>query len=208
VIERLLRERRSVRRFQERPVPRELVLRLIEAAVLAPSASNKQPWKFLLVESRATIAHMAGAVRQATARIAEHIPADSRAAFAAYGDYFTRFEAAPLVIIPIYKSLGVLSHLVDASLPAADAAAIAELEQSSGLIGSSLALGNLLLVAHELGLGASGMTGPLVARQELKRLLDVPESWEIVALVPVGYPAEEPAATERKPASRVIRWIT
>ncbi len=196
-----------MRRFKPDPLPRELVMRLIEAAITAPSASNKQPWKFFVVENRARIAAMADAVRRTTARIKSHIPEASQPAFASYGEYFTRFEHAPLVIVPIYKSLTLLSNLVDVELDAGDRAAIGEMEQSSGLIGTSLALGNLLLVAHELGLGASGMTGPLVARAELKSLLEVPDSWEIAALVPLGYPDEEPKPTERKSAEKVTRWL-
>ena len=70
-----------------------------------------------------------------------------------------------------------------------------------------MALQNLLLMAHELGLGASGMTGPLVAADRLRALLEVLPSWEIAALVPVGYPAETPPAPPRKPAARVTEWL-
>ncbi len=207
MIEQLLRERRSVRRFKPDAVPEALVQRLIEGAICAPSASNKQPWKFLLVENRALIAQLATAVRASTALVARHISEASQPAFERYGDYFTRFEHAPLVIVPIYKPLTLLSNLTSADLPAAERAAIGQLEQDSGLIGTSLALGNLLLVAQELGLGASGMTGPLLARPELKRLLEVPPAWDIVALVPVGFPDEVPLPTERKPAHLVTRWF-
>jgi hypothetical protein len=41
----------------------------------------------------------------------------------------------------------------------------------------------------------------------IRALLDVPESWEVAALVPVGFPAEEPVATERKALAKVVRWI-
>jgi nitroreductase len=207
MIEQLLRERRSVRRFKPDAVPEALVQRLIEGAISAPSASNKQPWKFLLVESRALIAELAEVVRVATAMVAGHIPETSQPAFERYGDYFTRFEHAPLVIVPIYKPLTLLSNLTSDDLPAQERATIAQLERDSGLIGTSLALGQLLLLAHELGLGASGMTGPLLARPELKRLLEVPPTWDIVALVPVGFPDEVPAPTERKAAHLVTRWF-
>ena len=207
MIEALLRQRRSVRRFKPDPVPEALVQRLIEGAVCAPSASNKQPWKFLLVENRALIEALAAAVRASTALVAQHVPAASQAAFERYGDYFTRFEHAPLVIVPIYKPLTLLSNLTSDDLPAAERAAIVQLEQDSGLVGTSLALGHLLLLAHELGLGASGMTGPLLARPALKRLLEVPPAWDIVALVPVGFPDEVPEPTERKPAHLVTRWF-
>jgi nitroreductase len=207
VIEQLLRERRSIRRFKPDAVPEALVERLIEAAIAAPSASNKQPWKFLVVESRELIAQLAAAVRSSTSLVARHIPEDSQPAFERYGDYFTRFEHAPLVIVPIYKPLTLLSNLTSDDLPEQERAAIVQLEHESGLIGTSLALGHLLLVAHELGLGASGMTGPLLARPELKRLLEVPPAWDIVALVPLGFPDEVPTPTERKSAHLVTRWF-
>ena len=81
------------------------------------------------------------------------------------------------------------------------------IERDSGLVGTSLGLMNLLLACHSRGLGASAMTGPLLAEAKLKSLLEVPASWGIVALVPLGYPAEEPAPTERKQVDKVTRWI-
>ncbi|PYR56391.1 MAG: hypothetical protein DMF85_16720 [Acidobacteria bacterium] len=75
------------------------------------------------------------------------------------------------------------------------------------LIGTSLALQNLLLAAHAAGLGASGMTGPLVAADAIREILRVPASWHVVALVPIGFADEESAATARKPADVVTQWI-
>ncbi|MGC4095251.1 MAG: nitroreductase family protein [Polyangiaceae bacterium] len=207
MIEEALRARRSVRSFKPDSVPEALIERLLEGAITAPSASNKQPWKFLIVENRELIAAMANAVRAATQEVAAHVSAASRDAFLAYGDYFTRFESAPVVIVPIHKPLTLLSNLTSDTLPAAARSSVEQLERDSGLIGTSLALQNLLLLAEELGLGASGMTGPLVARPELRRLLEVPTSWDILALVPLGYPAERPQPTSRKALQFVTRWF-
>lgn len=204
---RILHARRSVRRFKPEPPPRALIEGLLEAAVSAPSASNKQPWRFLVIASRERIAALAAAVREAVARVAGHVEPASQAAFRAYGDYFTRFEAAPVVIVPLHRRLPLLSHLVDERLPADDRARVEALERDSGLIGTSLALMNLLLRAQSLGLGASGMTGPLLAVDRLRALLDVPPSWEVLALVPIGWPDEDPTPTARKPATVVTRWI-
>jgi nitroreductase len=206
-LEELLRTRRSVRRFKPELPDEALVERVIELATLAPSASNKQPWRWIVVQRRETIAAMAAAVRGATATIAAHVPLESADAFRAYGDYFTRFESAPLVVVPIHRGHTVLSNLVDAALPGTLREQIGVMERDSGLIGTSLALMNLLLAAHAEGLGASAMTGPLIAARELKALLGVPESWGIVALVPLGHADESPRPTERKPAERVTRWI-
>jgi nitroreductase len=196
-----------VRRVKPDPVARDVVTSLIEAAITAPSASNKQPWRFLVVEDRTRIARMADAVREATALVSSHIPEASQASFRAYGDYFTRFEDAPAVIVPIHRAMSVLSNLVDEALDERTRGAIRHMEEQSGLVGTSLALMNLLLMAHAVGLGASGMTGPLVAEPALRSILEVPEGWGIVALVPIGWPAEDPLPTDRKPAGKVTRWL-
>ena len=207
VLSELMRGRRSVRRFLPDPVPREVLRRLLEAAISAPSASNKQPWRFFVVTSRDRVDRMAAAVRAEVDRIARHVPPESEAPFRAYGDYFTRFELAPAVIVVLHRGLALLSSLVDRELGDDARARIAGMERDSGLIGASLAIQNLLLAAHAEGLGASGMTGPLVAEADLKGILDIPESWGIAALIPVGYPAEEPAPPSRKPLDKVVRWI-
>jgi nitroreductase len=202
-----LRDRRSVRRFRPEPPPRALLETLLEAAITAPSASNKQPWRFLVVTSADRIARMAAEVREAVERIARHVEPASAPAFRAYGDYFTRFESAPVVIVALHRALTLLTHLAQPTLPSADRARIAAMERDSGLMGTAMALENLLLAAPALGLGASGMTGPLVAVDRIRALLEVPESWEVAALVPVGFPAEEPVTTERKGLAAVVRWI-
>ncbi len=207
MIEELLRSRRSVRRFKPDPVPPALVERLLDLAVTAPSASNKQPWRFVVVERRAAIDEMASAVRAARSRIEAAIPEGSREAVAAYGEYFTRFEHAPVVVVPIHRPLPLLSTLAEGHLDEADARAVAQMERESALVGTSLALMTLLIAAHAEGLGASAMTGPLIARAELARILGVPAGWDIVALVPLGYPDEVPAPTDRKSAAKVTRTI-
>jgi nitroreductase len=202
-----MRERRSVRRFKRDPVGRDVITSLIEAAITAPSASNKQPWRFLVVEDRARITRMADAVREATRLVSAHIPESSQPSFRAYGDYFTRFEDAPAVIVPIHRAMSVLSNLVDDALDERTRGTIRLMEEQSGLVGTSLALMNLLLMAHAVGLGASGMTGPLVAEPALRSILEVPDGWGIVALVPIGWPAEDPVPTDRKPVDKVVRWL-
>lgn len=203
----LLRTRRSVRRFRDEPLPEAVLQALVEDAITAPSASNKQPWRFLVVTSRERIRAMADAVRDEVVAIAEHVPEESREAFRAYGDYFTRFEEAPAVIVPIHRGHRVLSGLVRSSLDDHRRERIAAMERDSGLVGTSLALMNLLLAAHARDLGASAMTGPLVAVDRLRAILRVPDAWGIVALVPVGYPDEEPRDPGRKSAEKVLRWI-
>jgi nitroreductase len=203
----LLQSRRSIRKFKRDRPSREVIESLIEAAVLAPSASNKQPWRFFIADRRELIDEMAAAVQAAVDRIVTHIEPQFIESFRAYGNYFVRFREAPAVIVPAYRELVVLSNLVDAHTAAEDVERIHAMELSSGLISTSLAVQNLMLYAHSIGLGSSSMTGPLLAREELKRLLGVPDSWRLAAIIPVGYPDEEPASVPRKPVDAVIRWV-
>src|SRR5215210_7589827 len=92
----LMSARRSVRRFRSETPARALIESILASAVTAPSASNKQPWRFVVVENRETIDSMASAVRCAIERIALAVEPGYEPSFRAYGDYFTRFEHAPV----------------------------------------------------------------------------------------------------------------
>ena len=203
----LMQSRRSIRKFLPKIPERALLEQLIAAAVTAPSASNKQPWRFLIVTNAGVKSRMAETVRAAVERVANHIEPQFEKAFRAYGDYFTRFEMAPVVIVPLYRPLTLLSSMLGAGLSTKDQQNIAGMEQQSGIVSASLAIENLLLMAHECGLGASGLTGPLIAADDLRGILSVPSGWDIVALVAAGYPDERPAATARKLPADVTRWI-
>jgi len=203
----LMRTRRSVRRFRPDLPERAVIESILASAVTAPSASNKQPWRFLVVENRDVIGRMAAAVREAVDRIAVAVEPQFEAAFRSYGDYFTRFELAPLVIVALSQPLTLLTTLTGPRLADDDRQRVVVMERDSGLIGTSMAMQNLLLAAHAAGLGASGMTGPLVAADRIREILRIPEAWHIAALVPVGYPDEEPVPTARKSVVHVTRWV-
>ena len=207
MIEELLRNRRSVRAFRNDPVPKEIIERIIAAGALAPSASNKQPWRFFVVTSKTKIVAMANAVKVAVDRIAKHVEPGAEVPFRSYGDYFTRFENAPVVIAPLFQSMSVLSNLVGGSIDEADHRRIVQMEQNSGIISASLAVQNMLLVTHELGLGASMLTGPLVAEDVLRVELRIPSSWALLGLIALGYPAEIPQMPQRKTVEKITRWF-
>lgn len=199
--------RRSVRAFRSEPVPDALLEALLQDAVTAPSPSNQQPWRFVVVTRRERIEAMAALVREAVARIGQAVTEQGRESFLAYGDYFVRFEAAPAVIVAVHRGRQVLQRLVDERLAQRDRQAIVAMERDSGLTATAMAVQNLLLSAHARGLGASAMTGPTVAGASLLALLEVPPGWAIAAVVPVGWPAEAPPPTSRKEVGLVTRWV-
>ncbi len=190
----LMRERRSVRRFRAEPLPAGTLERLLEAARWAPSASNRQPFRFLAIEDAASRTRMVDLVRQAVqenlGKLAEH----ERGPAAAYAENFVGFENAPLVLATTFRNRNPLAERL--ALPA---------DWDVGAVSSaSAAIMNLLLAAHALGLGACWMTGPLVAAPRLEAFLGVPTGWRLSAIIPVGLAAETPAAPARRTVSQLL----
>lgn len=203
----VMRTRRSIRRFTPEIPSKGLVEQLIEGAITAPSAGNKQPWRFIAVTKREVIKRLVIAVREAFDEVVAHLGPDYREKVRAYGEFFTRFHEAPMVLAPMYRDISVLSKLIDSELSEVRRCNLLAMERDSALISVSLALQNLLLVAHALGLGATCMTGPLLAAEAVNEILGVPSSWSVMALVPIGHPDEAPDPTYRKPVHQVLKWI-
>jgi len=196
---RLLRERRSVRKFRPMTLERELLARLVEHATWAPSAGNRQDWYFTVVTSPRVRLRMAQAVRDRwTSIAAAHQDLGMIHELAAYAAHFGDFEEAPALVIVSARAVDSLhEHLLgkDASATAGSFASAA------------MAAQNLMLAAHALGLGTCCMTGALAARNELGKIAGLGNKQEIVCLIAVGWPDEAPPAPERKPPTETVRFL-
>jgi nitroreductase len=84
---------------------------------------------------------------------------------------------------------------------------IKRLRPLPGLQSVSAAIQNMLLMVHALGYGSCWMTGPLVAQEAFEKLLGFGKEKSIVALLPIGVPAESPPARSRKPLEEMMRVI-
>jgi len=162
----LLKGRRSIRRYRPDPVPDEMVEQLLEAGRWAPSASNRQPWAFIVVRDET--------IRR---QVAQH---------AAY--YFIRWahvSEAPLLIVlcgdgrnRVYRQF---------------------LHEDVGLAG-----GQMMLQAKALGLGTCWIGA--LDRKAIAGILKVPDHMEIVGLLTVGFPAEDPPPPPRKPLAQIVHY--
>ena len=190
----LLHDRRSVRRFQAQPVRRELIERILEAATWAPSAHNRQPWRFAVLTSP-----------QAKLRLADGMGDEFRQDLLADGLSMEEVQAQVsrshqrILEAPVVVLLCLDSSLGDAYPDAARQQA----EYLMGVQGVAMAGDHLLLAAHAEGLGGVWMCAPLFAPQAVQKALELPAEWQPQALILLGYPAKFPAQPERRPISDV-----
>jgi len=204
---RLIKTRRSVRKFKPDAVLREDIEKMLECARFAPSASNTQPWYFVVADDRADVAAMADAVAAAVEKVVGGIDSPrGKKEMDAYAGYFTFFRGAPAIIAVFtatYRAL--LGRLLKRYAP--------EVGERIGTHASeqsvAAAIENLMLAAHALGYGSVWMTGPLFAKEELESTLAAPDGYELAALVAVGRPAERPSEElpDRKGLDEIMRYL-
>ncbi len=198
----------SVRRFRDQPVPDVDIERILDAGRWAPSASNVQPWRFLVITDRAVLKRMADAVRAMIDRMLPFAESEKQAQrLAAYkSTYYTFFEKAPVVIAVLMEGYDADTDRLLARMGYVPED-IKRLRPLPGLQSVSAAVQNMLLAVHALGYGSCWMTGPLVAQEAFEKILGYGKEESIVALLPVGVPDERPSPKSRKPLQEITRRI-
>lgn len=192
----VIRGRRSIRRYQDRPVPRSLIEQLLEAARWAPSAHNRQPWRFVVIEAAARKAGLAAAMGE---RLRADLAADGLLPDAIEQQVrrsYERITTAPLVIV-FFMSLAEMDRYPDPRRQDA--------ERMMAVQSVALAVQNMLLLAHAQGLGACWMCAPLFCPDVVRAELNLPADWIAQGLLTVGYPAEA-RNKDREPIESKVVW--
>jgi nitroreductase len=169
----LVRQRHSIRDFKPDSVPRELIQQAVEAAAMAPSAMNSQPWHFYVAsgQSRAKVGEI---VSQSTIHLSEYMDALGP----------RHYEDA----VKWYSFLGEAPVVIGVTTP--------EIEGDFNLLNKYLSLGccieNLLLALANVGLGACNITFSYWVREELGEVFNIPHGTAVAACIAVGYPSDVP----------------
>lgn len=193
-----LRSRRSVRRFSAQAPSSEAITRILETATWAPNAHNRQPWRFVQLETSESRAALAGAmgVEFAKALGAEGLSAEEiEAQLKRSRDRVVEAPAAVLLCL----DLDVLDKYEDKDRTRG--------EYLMGVQSVALAGGQLLLAAHAEGLAGVWMCAPLFTPAEIRNALALPESWEAQGLILLGLAAKEAPPKDRLDIDRVKRVI-
>ncbi len=195
----LAESRRSIRKFSEQGVSREDILRVLEAARWAPSNHNRQPWKFIVWEDRSRIARLAESIRAELSQKLTTLPKVASGYTGEFGSYATFFAGAPVLIAVLHKR--------PVSFSAALLQGVDHPDLVSGEpLSAAMAVQNLLLAAHALGLGSCVMTAPLIVCDLILRELKPPPGHELTCLVVLGFADEQPAEPRRKSIEQIAEF--
>ena len=193
--ESLIKGRRSIRRYEPRPVEPATINAVLEAGTWAPSAHNRQPWRFAVLTDAAARERLATRMgdRLRRARLADgDDPADVDSDVSRSG---ARITGAPLVIV-VFLTMEDMDSYPDPERQAA--------EHLMAVQGVAMAVNNILVAAHAAGLGACWMCAPLFCSDAVVQAVDAPEHWQAQALLTLGYPASKGKPPLRRPLSEVV----
>src|SRR5437764_9742778 len=176
----LLRGRRSVRKFQDRPVPHELIEQILEAARWAPSPHGRQPWRFVILTKAELKEHLAEQMGLTWQQNLQMDGQDTEIVNIRLDKSRQRILKAPAIIIPCLY-LEDLDHYPDEKRQSD--------ETTMAIQSLGAAIQNMLLMAYDLGLDTGWMCAPLFCPKVVCEALNLDRLLIPHSLVPLGYPA-------------------
>lgn len=173
----LVKIRQSVRSYIDKPVPRQIIEECLEAARLAPSACNSQPWKFVIIDDL---------------KLKDKIYSETCSGI--YNVTARFVNEAPVLVVVIRKK----------SNPAAKIGSLIRKTQYN-LIDSGIACENFILQAAECGVGTC-LIG-WFNEKAIKKILKIPEGLDVDLIISMGYPKENIIRKKsRKPLSQIMSY--
>ncbi len=195
----VIKGRRSIRSFQEKPVEKELIEEIIQAGRFAPSAKNRQPWKFIVITNRDFIDHLSTEVKNQMKRMLKY-------------RFFYQFFLKSLRKKKTLQFLTAVAYSKNDSI-FYNAPVLVFVVSKRGVFNDescACCAQNMMLAAHSKGLGSCwiGFANVLGLKRKTLRELKIPEEYHIAAPLIFGYPSKkEERASIRRVDADVIEWF-
>lgn len=191
--------RRSVRRYRPEAVTSTMIDALLKIAVSAPSAHNRQPWRFRIVTGETEKAALADGMGQRLFRDRLADGNDAQIIKADVDRSRQRITGAPALIV-VCMSLQDMDRYPDPKR--------SEAERLMAVQSVAMAGQNLLLAIHVAGLGGCWLCGPLFCPDVVTSVLGLPNDWQPQGLVTLGWPDGKGKPFTRRSLDNVCRYST
>jgi len=197
-LHKFLRTRRSIRRFKPDPVPDSVIKKILLTATFAPSAHNRQPWRFCVVTTSVVKQKLADAMAVEFQHDLEGDGIDKDEIQKRIKRSRERIIAAPVVII-LSADMTEMDVYPDKKRKQAEFRMAVQSVANAGM--------QLMLAAHAERLGSVWVCSPLFVQETIQNVLDLPKTWEPQAMFFVGYPEVIPDVRERKQLDEIVKYI-
>jgi nitroreductase len=196
----LIKSRRSIRKYQDRDVPQEVIAKILEGALWAPSALNRQNWRILVVrgEQKDRLVEAVTKTEKYCRPHLEKLFPEKMVNLTL--NFIKTLGGAPVVIMIYIPKIFVEIHREMSSLERYQSE---EVRLTSFLSAAAL-MQNILLLATAEGLGTCWMTAPKHVEDEINEVIGI-EGQELVSIITMGYSDQKPPAPPRK--DNKIHWI-
>lgn len=190
----LIKNRKSIRRYKDKPIPKRVIDKIIEAGIWGPSIHGYQAWNFIIIMNKDTIKKISDLIMK-------------KSSVSSAGVNIMLHSAADIVnnsqaIIAIYISKDLEKIRYKFKEVYSRFARIIKISQFSAI---SAAIQNMILTAQDLGIGSCWLNVPLFCKKEISEILDTKD--ELMTILTLGYPAEKGRRSPRKPLSETITYI-
>ena len=196
----IIRERRSIRKYLDKDIPREVLNELLEDALWAPSGTNRQNWDVYVVkgEKKEKLLSSMVVASEIFKPTLEKLFPEKMVNITM--NFFKNIGNAPVLLLVYmpkhsYELKNDMSPLEKYKL---------EHSRFTNALSAAALIQNMLLLAKEKGLGTCWMTAPKYAEAQINEEMGITEK-ELVSVIPIGYPDQNPPAPPRK--GEKIHWI-
>ena len=193
-----LRTRRSIRRFTPDPVPDSVIQDILTTATYAPSAHNRQPWRFCVLTDLSVKTRLADAMATDFQRDLVNDDVAAEKIHTQVKRSKERITSAPVAIL-LCLDMSEMDSYPDGNRNKAEYMMAVQSVAAAGL--------QLLLAAHAQGLGGVWACWPLFAQKTIQKTLKLPETWEPQGMFFVGYPKFMPEIRDRKSMENVSLFL-
>ena len=203
-------KRKSIRDYKDAVIPKEDILKMLDAATHAPSPKHQQNWHFVVVQDKEIINKMAEAVSKSHEYIASLTKnEDEKKKFMRVLPYYINFQRASCAILVYANEYKMVEEkILRENNVGEDIIEVMKSTQSAAQ-GIGAAVENFMLAATAMGYGTCYMTGPAHTKKEIEEIINFEKpEYSLMSIISLGVPADEtPDSPKRKPLEEVVTFI-